>query len=107
MKPVDRLRAASGTIRNFIDKLTTDTDRWDDAFPLFGIYANTSTYEHLIAHPGVGLAIADMLDTAAADEWALGPHCPVACIECDDDPRAEYIRKALVIADQVIGHRQT
>src|SRR5690606_13095363 len=37
-------------------------------------------------HPGVGLALADWLETVGADEWAHGPSCLTPCDECDDDP---------------------
>jgi hypothetical protein len=67
-----RLREAAKWIRLYVDKLTTDTDRWDEAFPSgMGLYADTSSYERLIVHPGVGLALADWLDDTA-ERWPWG-----------------------------------
>src|SRR5690606_35131009 len=54
-------------------------------------------------HPGVGLALADWLDTVGADEWAHGPSCLTPCDECDDDPYAPHARRALAIADLILG----
>lgn len=54
-------------------------------------------------HPGVGLALADWLDTVGADEWAHGPSCLIPCDECDDDPYAPHARRALAVADLILG----
>ena len=70
----DRLREAARVLRLHVDGLTTDTDRWDEAFPASQVYADKSTYERIIIHPGVGLALADWLDKAA-EEWEVwGEH---------------------------------
>lgn len=61
----DRLREAARVLRDHIEGLTTDETRWDDAFPVSRVYADKSTYERLIVHPGVGLALADWLDDEA------------------------------------------
>jgi hypothetical protein len=50
-------------------------------------------------HPGVGLALADWLDTAGADLWAHGPLCCAeGCMKCDDDLWMPHVRCALVLA---------
>lgn len=54
-------------------------------------------------HPGVGLALADWLDTAGADEWAHGPTCAEPCGDCDDDLAAPHIRAAIQIAGLING----
>lgn len=57
----------------------------------------------IVMSPDLALALAKWLDTAGADEWAHGPHCTVACDDCDDDPRAPHIRAALVLASLING----
>ncbi|CCI53015.1 hypothetical protein BN13_280012 [Nostocoides jenkinsii Ben 74] len=52
---------------------------------------------------GLRIAIADWLDAAAADEWAHGPHCLTPCEDCDDDPRAAHVRRALAVATVVLA----
>ena len=59
-------------------------------------------------HPGVALALADWLDEAGADYFAFGDdehhaadHEP--CDECDSDPRAPHLRRALRVADLILG----
>lgn len=86
----DRLREAARVLRDHIEGLTTDHARWDDAFPVSRVYADKSTYERLIVHPGVGLALADWLDKAA-QEWDIwGEH-------------DRNIDKPLVLADLILG----
>ena len=65
MVSADTLRRAAAVLRGRVDKLTTDTTRWDEAFLSGGVYADTSTYERLVVHPGVGLALADWLQLEA------------------------------------------
>ena len=60
-----RLHEAARVLRDHIEGLPTDEARWDDAFPVSRVYADKSTYERLIVHPGVGLALADLLDSQA------------------------------------------
>ena len=59
-------------------------------------------------HPGVALALADWIDEAGADYFAFGDdehhaadHEP--CDECDSDPRAPHLRRAITVADQILG----
>lgn len=56
-----------------------------------------------LAAPELGIAIADWLDAAAADEWAHGPRCLTPCEDCDDDPRAAHVRRALAVATVVLA----
>ena len=56
-----------------------------------------------ILSPDAVTALADWLDTAGADEWAHGPHCQIECDDCDDDPRAPHVRRALHIARLING----
>lgn len=56
-------------------------------------------------HPGVGLALADWLDTAGADLWAYGPlcECGSGCHECDDSLWEPHVRRALTLARLING----
>jgi hypothetical protein len=56
-------------------------------------------------HPGVGLALADWLDTAGADIWAHGPlcECGTGCDACDDNLWEPHARAALVVARLILG----
>lgn len=64
--PAALIRRASERLRGQINKLTTDAGRWDEAFPSARMYADQSTYERLIMHPGIGVELADLLDHVAA-----------------------------------------
>lgn len=52
-------------------------------------------------------ALADWLDTAGADffAWGNAHHDPdhEPCDYCDDDPRAEHLRRALAVARLIVG----
>ena len=56
-------------------------------------------------HPGVGLALADWLDTAGADLWAYGPlcECGSGCNDCDDSLWEPHVRRALAVARLING----
>lgn len=55
-------------------------------------------------HPGVGKALAAWLRTAGADLWAHGPlHCAEGCVECDDDLWMPHVRRAIAVADAILG----
>lgn len=97
----DRLREAARVLRDHIDGLTTDHIRWDDAFPVSRVYADKSTYERLIVHPGVGLALADWLDVVSGwlDE-GLGLIPPYSNI---GDAWADIERQAYSLADLILG----
>jgi hypothetical protein len=58
-----------------------------------------------IVHPGVGLALADWLDTAGADLWAHGPlcECGSGCNDCDDSLWEPHVRRALTLARLING----
>lgn len=97
-----RLREAAKVLRDVVGKLTTDTDRWDEAFPAGNVYGDHSTYERLIVHPGVGLALTDWLDQAAMDVWAYGePDQPE--IADDDDLLNPHLLLAARVADLILG----
>lgn len=72
---------------------------------LIGESITTANREHIAGmHPAVALAVADWLNTAAADLWAHGPlHCADGCIECDDDLWAPHVRAALNLARTYLG----
>lgn len=55
--------------------------------------------------PGVGLALADWLDTAGADLWAYGPlcECGSGCNDCDDSLWEPHVRRALAVARLING----
>lgn len=105
----ERLREAARVLRERLDRLEPwegdeDTRGWVDEYG--GIGTSYDMQYIATVHPGVGLALADWLDAAGADEWAHGPHCLTPCIECDDDPRAPHVRAALAVADQILGGTQ-
>lgn len=56
-------------------------------------------------HPGVGVALADWLDTAGSDVWAYGPMCKCddGCHLCDHVGWMPHARRALRVADLILG----
>lgn len=68
----DLLRRAADRLDFVVDGLTTDTERWDEAFPTDRVYGDHSTYERIIMHPGIGKALATWLRAEAIDADAYG-----------------------------------
>ena len=80
-----RMIMAAETLRSLVGKLTTDSARWDEAFPSLNVYADTSTYERMIFHPAIAVALADEIEQTArqvagttdgywsyTDDWPMG-----------------------------------
>jgi hypothetical protein len=97
-RPSEELRRAAATLRGAVNKCTTDEARWDEAFPSMQVYGDGSTYERLIVHPAVGLALADLLDGVAA--W---PNVDYGHREAFVGPTADSLRHALAVARAVNG----
>lgn len=66
--------------------------------------ALNATYIALMG-PRLGIALADWLDAAGADLWAHGPLCSCAggCPACDDSLWQPHARRALHLADLILG----
>lgn len=73
----EKLQQAAANLRLRVGKLTTDTERWDEAFQFGGVYGDHSTYERLFVHPRIGLTLADWLDEEFSHDF--GP-CEYAII---------------------------
>jgi hypothetical protein len=104
-RPSEELRRAAATLRGAVNKCTTDEARWDEAFPSMQVYGDGSTYERLIVHPAVGLALADWLDATAR----TGELVDAALTDCGDPHlNWEYgdMGKALTVARAVNGADQ-
>lgn len=58
-----------------------------------------------LARWDLDLALADWLDTAGSDLWAYGPlcECGSGCMSCDDSIWQPHARRALAVADLILG----